>query len=335
MGLQSPVSACRKALLPRPGAHLLVACEFTLRSEYLAQANPAARLFRFRLAGQNNLAVATAIASVAFSWVWGARRGSDGALALYQACRCDVVPSSSSGHRLAAEEAAKQFEGSSLRSRNCIASWSGGCQNAAFLRAVQLTQGKLCSVTVNSVTATMLKLKKSKFQQMTSTSPDGEHFGTEPSEYRCKVLHQATELHCGRHVPVDVSWVRRLADMYRPALQDQPDVHMAIRYAHVAKSAPEPPETSVPGLPVHVSGDVLRDQAVTLGGRSVRRSCAVRSAGSFSDGHLRPHGLAERGATRGMPPASSMGCCTFAFSTRSPVDGQDESPGHLGGDGLT
>ena len=37
-------------------------------------------------------------------------------------------------------------------------------QDAAYLRAVQLTEGKLRSVTVDSVTAPMLKLKKSKFQ---------------------------------------------------------------------------------------------------------------------------------------------------------------------------
>ena len=32
VGLQSPVSACRKALLPGPNTHLVVACEFTVRS---------------------------------------------------------------------------------------------------------------------------------------------------------------------------------------------------------------------------------------------------------------------------------------------------------------
>ena len=94
----------------------------------------------------------------------------------------------------------------------------------------------------------MLKLKKSKFQQMTSVSPDGEHFPTEPSDYKAEVLRQATELHCGRLVPVDASWMRRLADMYRPAMQDRPDVHTVIRQAHTARCggtqnprAPAPP----------------------------------------------------------------------------------------------
>ena len=82
VGPQSPVSACRKALLLGLGTHLVVACEFTVRSEYLAQANPAGRLFRFRLADQGTLAVAAVVASLAFWWAWCARLRSDGALAL-------------------------------------------------------------------------------------------------------------------------------------------------------------------------------------------------------------------------------------------------------------
>ena len=73
MGPQSPVSACRKALLPGLSTNLVVACEFTVHSEYLAQANPAGRLFRFRLADQGTLALAAVIASQAFWWAWCTR----------------------------------------------------------------------------------------------------------------------------------------------------------------------------------------------------------------------------------------------------------------------
>ena len=129
--------------------------------------------------------------------------------------------------------------------------WWADRQNAAFLRAVQLTETKMRSVTVDSVTAPMMKLKKSKFQQMTSVRPDGEHFPTEPSDYKAEVLRQATELHCGRLVPVDASWMRRLADMYRPALQDVPGLHTAICQAHPARcgETPNPRAPASPGSP--------------------------------------------------------------------------------------
>ena len=119
------------------------------------------------------------------------------------------------------------FEGSSLSSRDRITGWWADRQNAAFLRAVQLTEGKLRGVTMDSVTAPMLKLNK--------PSPDGEHFPTEPWDYKAEALCQATELHCGRLAPVDASWMRRLADVYRPDFHVRPDVHTAIREAHTAR----------------------------------------------------------------------------------------------------
>ena len=47
VGAQSQVHAREKFLLPGLRTHLAVACDPSVRCEYLSQTNPAGRLFRF------------------------------------------------------------------------------------------------------------------------------------------------------------------------------------------------------------------------------------------------------------------------------------------------
>ena len=102
--------ACEKFLLPGLSTHLAVACDLSVRSEYLLQANPGGHLFRFRKANPSHLASAAAMA-------WCVRLSPDGAFTFYWECIGGIIPSSSSGFRLAAEAAAKLFEGTQLAAR--------------------------------------------------------------------------------------------------------------------------------------------------------------------------------------------------------------------------
>ena len=149
---QSPVHACEKFLLPGLSTHLAVACDLSVRSEYLSQANPAGRLFSFRRAEPSHLASAAVMASLAFWWAWWARLSPDGAFTWYWECISGIIPSSSSGFRLAAEAAAKLFEGTQLAAQDRLTAWWADRQDAAFLRAVQLTEGKLQGTGVTSIT---------------------------------------------------------------------------------------------------------------------------------------------------------------------------------------
>ena len=245
---QSPVHACEKFLLPGLSTHLAVACDLSVRSEYLSQANPAGRLFRFRRAEPSHMATAAAMASLAFWWAWCARLSPDGAFTWYWECISGIIPSSSSGFRLAAEAAAKLFEGTQLAARDRLTAWWADRQDAAFLRAVQLTEGKLQGTGVTSVTAAALKIRKARFQQLSSVSPDGEYFPTEPDAFKEELLRQAMELHCGRHIGSDAGWLRRLADQYRPRMSDRPDITAATRLAHAQRGEravdPRAPATS-------------------------------------------------------------------------------------------
>ena len=45
---QSPITACSKVLLPGLSTYRVLVCEFTVRTKYLALANPSGRRFRFK-----------------------------------------------------------------------------------------------------------------------------------------------------------------------------------------------------------------------------------------------------------------------------------------------
>ena len=47
-------------------------------------------------------------------------------------------------------------------------------QDAAFIRAIQVTEGNLQGTSVTSVITAALKVHKAKFQQISSISPDGD-----------------------------------------------------------------------------------------------------------------------------------------------------------------
>ena len=83
---RSPIHACKKLLLPSFSTHMEVACDLSVRSEYLSHANPAGRVFRFRRADQWHLASATAMASLAFWSAWCAGLSPDGAFTFYWEC---------------------------------------------------------------------------------------------------------------------------------------------------------------------------------------------------------------------------------------------------------
>ena len=103
------------------------------------------------------------MASLAFWWAWCAHLPPDGAFTWYWECTTGIIPSSSSGFRLAAGAAAKVFEGTQLAARDRLTAWWADRQEAGFLRAVQVTEGKLQGTGVTSVTAAALKKPKAGF----------------------------------------------------------------------------------------------------------------------------------------------------------------------------
>ena len=86
---------------------------------------------------------------------------------------------------------------------------------------------------------------------MSSVSPDGEYFSTEPDAFKEELLRRAMELHCGRHIGSDAVWLRRLADQYRPRMCERADITAATRLAHaqLGERAVDPRAPATPGSP--------------------------------------------------------------------------------------
>ena len=332
MSAQSPVHACEKFLLPALSTHLAVACDFSVRCEYLSQANPAGRLFRFRRANPSHLASAAAMASLAFWWARCARLSRDGAFTLYWECINGGIPSSSNGFRLAAEAAVKLFEGTQLAARDRLTAWWADRQDAAFLRALQLTEGKLRGTGITSVTAAALKIPKAGFQQLSSISPDGEYFPTEPDVFKEERLCEAMELHCGRYIGSSAAWLRRLADQYRPRMSDRPDITTATRLAHAQRGehAVDPKAPATPGSPPRFSGGALRNPTIGVRGGGAWGAGSVAAKSAVTHRHRGPGGAIACHPQRGSSPHPPCGSAPLPPEKRAAMAGAHEPAGHAG-----
>ena len=96
---ESLVSACRKALLLALRTHLIMAFEFTIRS------NPAGRLFRFRMADSGSLQWSGLAALVGVVCALE----PDDTFTLYWACLQEVIPPSCAGFCFVRGAASKLF----------------------------------------------------------------------------------------------------------------------------------------------------------------------------------------------------------------------------------
>ena len=111
-----------------------------------------------------------------------------------------------------------------------VRTWWADRADEAALALLRLDGARLLGTSITSQTSHSLRLRPQKFQRLSSISADGQHFPTDPADFRAAVLQQARNLYGGR-----------------PGIRmDIPRLRLALH------GAPHPAETDSPDFPTHM-----------------------------------------------------------------------------------
>ena len=231
VGATTPTTGAARCTLPGLSTHRSLVCVLDLAPGYMVPADPKGSKLRFANINDADLDDAASVSALAF-W-WGERQALsvDHSFQLYWEMCASVLPSArqafglsdASADKLLASRSAEPQEGDADLQR-----WWRRKQDAACERALEIASGQLDGVSITSTTRKQLRLSGPKFQQVQEVSADGQHFPTEPVEFKEEALRQAQELHCSRSMPTDTAFLSSLSQACPEEPADDPDLRTAI-----------------------------------------------------------------------------------------------------------